>query len=152
MDNMDFFRQIKFLFYLKGNMRKILLENMYLTEYGKPKDIVVENAICALFEENILYEISDTNKEGIEILALVVNCNDVFWWACSDYEYITYDEIQDLYELCFDEKGKDKPFGSVIWACLKRKMRPQHPLEDMMKKNNVWNDKLESLPIRGNTG
>lgn len=127
-----------------------------------PKDdtrfFVESNGVQALWDAGVLYEvpIMFKDKEGKEIraIAIAVNCNDVFYWACADYEFLVYGngDIQSLYEHCFDIEGNKKRWGSTIWACLKRGMRPQHPIEDQMKKENVWPPELEALPVRGNTG
>jgi hypothetical protein len=81
-----------------------------------------------------------------------VNCNDLFWWACAEIEEISLEEIPALYDASYDENGYSKPWGASIWACLHRGMRPQHPIEDDMKKAGVWTDELEALPVRDNTG
>ena len=135
-------------------MDKELLENMYLPiEFTKGEKVIVEpNALEALWDEGILYDICVKLIDGNGAMALAVNCNDVFWWACADFELFTSDEIQGLYEACFDEQGNSKPWGSIKWACKKRKMRPQHPMEDRMKEQGYWDDELEALPVRGDTG
>lgn len=85
---------------------------------------------------------------------LLVNCNDLFWWACADVEEVILDEFASLYDYCYDEQGNEKNqgWGHSIWACLHREMRPQHPMEDMMKEIGVWTSELEALPVRENTG
>lgn len=85
-------------------------------------------------------------------IELGVNCNDLFWWACADVEEISLEEIPALFNACYDENGYSKHWGASIWACLHRKMRPQHPIEDAMKEAGVWTDDLETLPVRENTG
>ncbi len=57
-----------------------------------------------------------------------------------------------MYESCFDKDGNYIDWGSTKWICIKRKMRPQHPIEDDMKKDGFWCDELESLPVREHTG
>jgi hypothetical protein len=52
---------------------------------------------------------------------LIVNCNDVFYWACADYEEIKLEELKDLAD-CIT---LTKSFGSMLWVCKKRSMRPQ---------------------------
>jgi len=132
-------------------------EYLYIIDRRNGKEVPVEeNMITVLWENDILYELpvryvdEEGNKQ--ETIGLYVNCNDVFWWAVADCEPIPYDEIQTLYELCFNENGEKKRFGSVIWACLKRGMRPQHPIEDEIKKEGAWTPELESLPVRDYTG
>ena len=95
------------------------------------------------------------NKEGfLSEVKMAVNCNDTFWWACAEAEDVTLEEISSLYNYCYDEQGNEKydGWGHTIWACLHRGMRPQHPMEDLMKERGVWIDELEALPVRGNTG
>jgi hypothetical protein len=70
----------------------------------------------ALLNEDIFVHVEDKKVE------LIVNCNDVFYWACSDSEEIKPEEIKDLVE-CL----KLTEYGSMLWVCRKRKMRPQKP-------------------------
>ena len=95
------------------------------------------------------------NKDGfLAEVKMLVNCNDLFLWACADLEEVTLEEFPSLYDYCYDEQGNEKyqGWGHSIWACLHRKMRPQHPMENMMKEIGVWIDELEALPVRGDTG
>jgi len=65
-----------------------------------------------------------------ETIKLYVNCNDVFWWACADSEEIKPEEIKGLQE-CVE---LSKAYGTILWACRKRGMRPQSPwFEDLSK-------------------
>jgi len=129
------------------------IKNMYL-EGG---EIVHENALAALVEFDVLYNVPYRDKgygfrDDIHVIVHAVNLNDIFWWACADWELISYDDIKDLYERCFDKNGNYKPWGSVVWGCLKRGMRPQHPIEERMKEGGYWCDELEALPVRDFTG
>lgn len=58
-----------------------------------------------------------------------VNCSDLFFWACSDFEEITMEEIGDLIN-CYNETQ----FGGELWCCRKRKMRPQSAYYDLIPK------------------
>lgn len=85
-------------------------------------------------------------------IKMFVVCNDLFWWAVADLEDVTLEEIPALYDACYDENGEIKKWGSDIWCCLHRGMRPQHPIEDKMKEEGFWTDELDALPVRGDTG
>ena len=122
--------------------------------------IVEDDALAMLLLAGHLFVFSaymrrenpDNPAEVDKVAGMHVNCNDLFWWACADSEPLPVDEIGNLYKLCFDEDGNPKQYGSTVWACLQRKMRPQHPLEEMMRKDDAWTDELEALPVRKNTG
>jgi hypothetical protein len=140
----------------EGKLSKKLNDNIYIEFDGK--ELFVDgNALEALRLADIFYEVSVMAKgydgePDRQAIALAVGMNDIFWWACADYELFAYKDIQSLYEMCFDREGNYKEWGSVHWACLQRGMRPQHPIEDIMKKDGAWTDDLEALPVRGNTG
>lgn len=72
----------------------------------------------ALLNDDIYVRIC--KNEGVK---LIVNCNDVFYWACSDCEEIKPEELKDLAN-CMT---LTKSFGSMLWVCKKRSMRPQSP-------------------------
>lgn len=114
-------------------------------------DPLLPDKIQKLADDEVLWFHLDKNDFFGEV-KMLVNCNDIFWWACADVEEVTLEEIPVLYDTCYDKDGNKKSWGSSIWACLHRKMRPQHPVEDSMKKERVWTDELEALPIRENTG
>jgi len=79
------------------------------------------------------------SRGTIEIRVL---CNDLFYWACADCEELPFNQIQPLYE----EWIKDKRWGSSIWCCRRRNLRPQVPIVEDMKKAGVWTEELEKLP------
>jgi hypothetical protein len=114
-------------------------------------DPTLADKIQKLNDDEIVWFHLDKNDFFGEV-KMAVLCNDIFWWACADMEDISLEEIPTLYDMCYDKDGNRKDWGSSIWACLHRKMRPQHPIEDDMKKAGVWIDELESLPVRDNTG
>jgi hypothetical protein len=78
-----------------------------------------------------------------ETLVLFVNCSDLFAWGCADAESVTYDELETLYAW-----WRKSPIGSQIWCCLKRKMRPQPPVERDWKEKGLWVVELDMLPER----
>lgn len=59
------------------------------------------------------------NKDGS--FSPAVLCNDVFWWATSDMEIITSDNIGLLKE-CLEA---DPIQGNMLFCCRVRNMRPQ---------------------------
>jgi hypothetical protein len=122
-----------------------------LEKFYNSTDPMLADKIQKLNEDGILFFHLEKD-DFFGIVKMGVNCNDLFWWACADIEEISLEEIPTLYDACYDEGGNKKDWGSSIWACLHRKMRPQHPMEDSMKKDGAWTDELEALPIRGNTG
>lgn len=72
-----------------------------------------------------------------------VNCSDIFAWGCCDAEELPRPEIRNLFHMWY----KDKVWGSTKWCCLQRKLRPQQPIIDDMKKDGSWDDEMESLPL-----
>lgn len=88
-----------------------------------------EDILNLLAEEDIFLNIS--NDE----IKFYVNCNDVFYWACSDLEFIEESEIGDLLEC----HKLSEQYGNMLWACRKRKMRPQTPWY------NYFNDEEKRL-------
>lgn len=78
-----------------------------------------------------------------ETIVLFVNCNDVFYWGCADAEPLPLSELRRLYEM-----WRESPAGPTRWCCLRRGMRPQHPVMDDMRKAGTWTADLEALPPR----
>ncbi len=66
----------------------------------------------------------------LDIIQFEVNCNDLFYWATSETEEIEPCDI-DLLETTIREVYKltnSKSYGLSLFACRKRKMRPQLPV------------------------
>lgn len=80
------------------------------------------------------------SKDGNFVFA--ANCNDLFFWGCADAEVIPYNDIIPAWR-SFRATG-----CLTKWACLRRKMRPQHTIEKRMKERGEWDADLESLPVR----
>lgn len=74
-------------------------------------------------------------------IAVAVNCNDIFAWACADAEQLPYDQIETLYRMW----KADERWGPAKWCCLKRKEKPQKPVIDAMKKDGAWDEQMEAL-------
>lgn len=54
---------------------------------------------------------------------VMLNMNDMFYWACADGEYV---EIEDLPLL--EQSYKEADDGALLYVARKRKMRPQLPV------------------------
>ena len=124
-----------------------------IEDFYNSVDPTLPDKIQKLADDGILWFRLNKN-DFFGNVKMLVNCNDLFLWACADLEEVTLEEFPFLYNYCYDEEGNEKyqGWGHSIWACLHRGMRPQHPMEDMMKEIGVWTDELEALPVRGNTG
>lgn len=54
-------------------------------------------------------------------LTIFASCNDLFYWACSDHEKVTQENIH-----VFEQAYKDSPKnGAILFCCRMRGMRPQ---------------------------
>lgn len=72
-------------------------------------------------------------------VSIHVNCNDVFAWGVADAEDITHSDIGELYEMW----KKDPIYGPAAWCIKKRKIMPQKPVADDIRKLGIWD--LEEL-------
>ena len=86
---------------------------------------------------------------------IFLNCNDVFAWGCADGEDLLNDdeldiEKNELYRLVIYVL-ENRKWGSTKWVCWKRNMQPQKPVADSMKKDEAWDDFMESLPPNGDS-
>lgn len=63
-------------------------------------------------------------------VTMIVNCNDLFFWASADAETITADNI-DEFEQAYEDAAKADEHGEcyaqILFCCRVRKMRPQKP-------------------------
>lgn len=57
-----------------------------------------------------------------EDLEFYINCNDIFFWACSDAEPISPNTLPQLEQAFKDGEGFD---GALLYCARQRKMRPQ---------------------------
>ena len=69
-----------------------------------------------------------TDKEYAPV-TLLVNCNDVFFWGCSDCERLTPENIGQLERALEDARAADPKMGGIhadiLWIARERKQRPQ---------------------------
>ena len=93
-----------------------------------------QEAAIQLLKENICFI---NFGEG-----LIVNCSDVFAWACADGEKIENEkEAEELYKLCM----KYPNYGGAIWCCIKRNEKPQAPVVKRMKELGEWDISLDKM-------
>jgi hypothetical protein len=60
-------------------------------------------------------------------ITLMVNCNDLFFWGCSDCEEVTPENIELLEKTVkevHDLTGTDR-YADALFVCRVRRMRPQ---------------------------
>lgn len=90
----------------------------------------------------------DWPEEAKNTIRLLVNCNDVFMWACSDSEDIQLHELKDLYQFF----KKDPAWGPAVWCICKRKEMPQPPVEARIRELGIWNfeELIEQYDIKPN--
>lgn len=117
---------------------KLDSEEVYI-EAGQQTFFDPEMAISYLLKNQVLF--SNYRKyEAYEnsfsrTCVLFVNCNDIFAWGCADAEDLPSEEaLEALYKLCVQYPT----WGSAIWCCQRRKMQPQRPVAEYMKKANEW--------------
>lgn len=63
-------------------------------------------------------------------VTMIINCNDLFYWAASDAESITSENIADLEKAIQEIRDIDDTelnIALLLWVCRNRKMRPQTP-------------------------
>lgn len=77
-----------------------------------------------------------------ETTVVFVACNDVFAWATADGDDLPNDEILPLYKLW----RENADWGPAKWSCLRRKEKPQRPVEKRMRQAGIWDEAMEALP------
>lgn len=75
-------------------------------------------------------------------VGVVVNCNDLFYWASGDAQGLPNSQIESLYR-AWKDGGK---WGVDKWCCKQRGLRPQVPIVTDMKKDGAWDETMEALP------
>lgn len=81
------------------------------------------NGFDGLSNEDIWWR---TDEEYAPI-TFFVSCNDLFYWACSDSERITPENIELLEQTVKDVETltKSQTFADQLFVCRQRQMRPQ---------------------------
>ena len=75
-------------------------------------------------------------------LRIMVNCNDLFAWACADAEPLPLSEVANLYRMW----KADPHYGADRWCCLRRNLAPQAPVERNWRKHGTWDAQMDTLP------
>jgi hypothetical protein len=108
-------------------------------EEGKKYILEIEIVLALLLINEVVfindswYE-KDWPEEAKRQIRILVSCNDIFAWGCSDAESIEYGELFDLYEFW----RKDPGWGGAIWCMIKRKELPQEPVAKYIKQAGIW--------------
>jgi hypothetical protein len=79
----------------------------------------------------------DWPAEARQTIALCVNCNDTFGYACADAEGASFDDIEHLYEMW----RKDPEYGAIAWCIQRRRTRPIVEVEKAIRKARIWDIK-----------
>ena len=89
-------------------------------------------------------------------VTFIVNCNDLFFWACADAELIT-DENIAMFEQAYKDASEHECgecYAGLLFCCRERKMRPQGAYYESFPKS-MWGMFDECGPDRdkekGNT-
>lgn len=67
-------------------------------------------------------------------ITMCVDCSDTFYWGCADAEKVTYDDLPLLLQ-CYEISAD---YGGELYACRKRKMRPQTASYKECYPRSVW--------------
>lgn len=112
---------------------------------GEDRMAVNEELILEILMRDDVLQITECVchwDEKERTVGLLVNCSDMFAWACADAEALPMDELGPLYRAHI----QSPKWGSTIWCCFRRKQKPQPPVIEAMKKDEVWRNDLEALP------
>ncbi len=80
---------------------------------------------------------NDWPAEARQTVALCVNCNDTFDYACADAEGVSYDDIETLYEMW----RKDPDYGAIAWCIQRRRAKPIKEVERAIRNAGIWDMK-----------
>lgn len=91
-------------------------------------------------EDGNLNDIFWNTNEGGSPIRFFVNCNDLFYWAMADCEEITADNIETLEQstravMMVNPDYRAKSYGSLLFCCRVRKMRPQGAYYEYIPEN-----------------
>lgn len=112
---------------INGKQRTEWQEGWNACAMENAKNVSAITSFLKTLPEQVVDYIIDGNIRVIirdELCSMVVDCNDLFYWACADDE--AFDAANDLED--FNLAYKDSPKnGGILWCCRKRGMRPQNP-------------------------
>ena len=82
-------------------------------------------------------------------ITFLVNCNDLFHWACSDAEEITPGNVGEMEEAISDAKAAEPEryqiYAMDLFCCRARKMRPQQPAYPVYHFGELKGQRIEAL-------
>jgi hypothetical protein len=123
---------------IRGNLKWSIVPEDIAEDVINGDDISLITAL--LIVNNIIRVSSD--EAGATML--LVNCNDVFMWACGDCEPVSTEDLWSLY----NHVVLDSIWGSAVWVCVKRNMLPQRPVYDAIQSTKTWD--LDSFGLAAN--
>lgn len=109
-------------------------------EFEGEEYFMMEAAVAKLINEDILFVVM--GKTGYERTEMMVNCNDLFAWGCSDAEPVPAYDLEKLYNAWKD----DERWGAYKWCAKHRNQQPQEPIIRDMKKDGAWDNEMDALP------
>ena len=114
-------------------------------EPAKPEPFDEDEALAEMLKAGVLFsntrEYLWKGEKSGETVILIVNCNDIFAWACADAEDLKESEVQDLYQMW----KKDPGWGPAKWVCKKRNLQPQKAAIKFMKQEGSWEEWMDKL-------
>jgi hypothetical protein len=117
-----------------------------------PEIYLEHKALGLLILEYSPVIIGNVGTGEYKTVGVYLDCSDTFYWGCADSEPIKendYEWDSDIIQL-FDRLLENPKWGDTHWVCLKRWMRPQEPIIEIMKADGAWTDEMENLPVREN--
>lgn len=85
------------------------------------------------------FDIQDNEEDDEHIYEILLNCNDFFFWACTDAEPFCRGDLESLketYKECKKLLTKDNLYQFLyVWVCRKVGMRPQGAYYKYLDKN-----------------
>lgn len=121
----------------------------YYKEDEEP-EIDLENFLAHLLSKDIVFLNThwwedDWPEKAKKTISIIVNCNDIFAWACADGEELLGEDDIDTF---WQYYSKDPDWGPVVWCIRKRNMLPQKPVYDDIQKDGIWDlDKMKGLDL-----
>lgn len=91
-------------------------------------DFVIK--VLKIFEQNDDCESLLWSFDNEENISFFVNCSDLFFWACADAQEVTEENVSVLAKAYEDAKKAyefGECYGSTLFCCRTRGMRPQKP-------------------------
>lgn len=109
-----------------------------------------EMALCALLRAEKVFLNTNWNKadwpeQAKKTTRIIVNCSDVFAWACADGEEAHYGDLIEIYHMW----RKDPNWGPEVWCMKRRNQMPQKPVEDRIRRAGIWD--FDALALGPNT-